>query len=307
VNRFLLTLFACLAALPSFAADSVARPKILSIAFVRLKSTNLGKSNAFYGQVLGLASGAGDCQGLPAPCYTVNAHQHVELSATASGTTGSFLDLVAFNVSDVSQMQKFLASHGIKTSDLSRASNGLQYIEAQDPEGNRLAFFELSAAANLSADSRRIGNQLIHAGFVVNDLDRMKKFYVELLGFRLYWYGGFKDVDPQVATNKDVDWYEIQVPDGNNWVEFMLNISPTADHRELGVQNHFSLGVNDANAAAAIFRSRGAGKFDGPEVGRDGKNSIDIYDPDLSRVEVMDWSPTKTPCCHPYTAAHPKP
>ena len=43
------------------------------------------------------------------------------------------------------------------------------------------------------------------------------------------------------------------------------------------------------------------------QVGRDGKNSLDIYDPDLSRVEVMDYTPTKDPCCHAYAAAHPKP
>jgi hypothetical protein len=87
----------------------------------------------------------------------------------------------------------------------------------------------------------------------------------------------------------------------------MLNIAATADHQELGVQNHFSLGVTNAKAVASKLREHGATKFDGPEVGRDGKNAIDIYDPDLSRVEIMDFAPTKTPCCHAYTADHPKP
>jgi len=87
----------------------------------------------------------------------------------------------------------------------------------------------------------------------------------------------------------------------------MLNISARADKQERGVQNHFSLGVKNANNAASHLRVNGATKFDGPEVGRDGKNSLDIYDPDLTRVEVMDYTSTKDPCCHAYSAAHPKP
>jgi hypothetical protein len=45
--------------------------------------------------------------------------------------------------------------------------------------------------------------------------------------------------------------------------------------------------------------------FDGPEVGRDGKDSLDAYDPDGTRVEVMEFTPVQKPCCHPYEAAHP--
>jgi len=46
----------------------------------------------------------------------------------------------------------------------------------------------------------------------------------------------------------------------------MLNISPRADKQERGVQNHFSLGVKNANNAASHLRVNGATKFDGPEL-----------------------------------------
>jgi hypothetical protein len=55
------------------------------------------------------------------------------------------------------------------------------------------------------------------------------------------------------------------------------------------------------------LRVRGAKEFDGPEVGRDGKDSIDIYDPDGTRVELMEFTPVEKPCCTEYTGAHPKP
>jgi len=99
----------------------------------------------------------------------------------------------------------------------------------------------------------------------------------------------------------------LQVPDGPDWIEYMLNIPANADHKELGVQNHFSFGVKDVHAAAAELRSRGYQTFDGPEVGRDGKDSLDAYDPDDTRVEIMELTPVQKPCCHPYTAEHPKP
>jgi hypothetical protein len=62
-----------------------------------------------------------------------------------------------------------------------------------------------------------------------------------------------------------------------------------------------------AKEAAAQLHKNGLAKFDGPEIGRDGKNSLDAYDPDATRVGVMEFTPTQKPCCHPYSAAHPTP
>src|SRR6266550_2270177 len=84
--------------------------------------------------------------------------------------------------------------------------------------------------------------------------------------------GGFKDADN--------DWWEIQVPDGTDWIEYMLNISPTADKQERGVQNHFSLAVEQVKSATARLREHGLKTTGEPEIGRDGKWSFDIYDPD---------------------------
>jgi catechol 2,3-dioxygenase-like lactoylglutathione lyase family enzyme len=293
----------------SLNADGPAgRPKIAGIYSVTLKATDFDKSRVFYEKVLGLDPGKAGCAGVTHPCYAINSAQHVELIQARPGDRGSFLSEIAFAVSDAKQMQKYLEENGVHTSPISRLPNQARFVETEDPEHNRIAFVESPGTAETPVHEgqekgrdgveKQVSHEMLHAGFVVKNLETMKKFYQGLLGFRLYWYGGFKD--------DGVDWYEIQVPDGNNWVEFMLNIAPTADHQELGVQNHFSLGVRDAGAAAAQLRAHGATAFDGPEVGRDGKNSLDIYDPDLSRVEVMEFVPSQTPCCHAYTAAHPR-
>jgi catechol 2,3-dioxygenase-like lactoylglutathione lyase family enzyme len=280
------------------AAEQVERPKIYSIAFVRFETVDLDKSRAFYAQTLGLQSGFDSCKGMRDPCFAVNPYQYVQLTQTGASERGSFLEEVGFNVSDVEQMHAYLLAHGLKPGAITRGGNNLRYFETEDPEHNLIAFVELSGADAQINGQHQVSDRLFHAGWVVHNLADDKKFYSDLLGFRLYWYGGFKDAD--------TDWYEIQVPDGDNWVEFMLNIPSTADHAELGVQNHFSLGVSDIKACLAKLRANGLQSKDAPEIGRDGKWSFDIYDPDGNRVEFMEFAPAHKPCCHPYTAAHPK-
>jgi hypothetical protein len=59
-------------------------------------------------------------------------------------------------------------------------------------------------------------------------------------------------------------------------------------------------------ATSALLLVSGLATDDKPEIGRDGKWQYDVYDPDLTRIELMELAPTKDPCCNPYTAPHPK-
>src|SRR5260370_12417421 len=246
---------ALLCVVSSGAGSPLVRQKIYGIWFVRFKAADFEKSTAFYAKVLGLGHSKGSCEGVSDPCFVINAYQHVELIKAQSGDSGSFLDVIGFTTTNVRQMRQYLTLHGVKASKISRARNHLQFFVAEDPEHNRIAFVEgpgivepqIKDIGETNLD--QVSYRMLHAGFVVKDLDLMKKFYLDLLGFRLYWYGGFKD--------DSVDWYEIQVPDGDNWIEFMLNIPATADHKELGVQNHFSLGVAKIQPAAATLRAHG--------------------------------------------------
>jgi catechol 2,3-dioxygenase-like lactoylglutathione lyase family enzyme len=283
----------------SQAADSPTRPKIYNISFVRLKSTNLEASSAFYAKALGLRPGIDDCKNVSNPCFSINPYQRIELMRTGSGSPDSFLDEIGFTTNDVIKMREYLTAHSVKSTEISRGPHGLRIFEVKDPEGNQIAFVESSGKDAEVPGQDQISNRLFHAGFVVKDMAAENRFYVDVLGFRLYWQGGFKD--------DGLDWYELQVPDGDNWIEYMLNIPATADHKALGAQNHFSFGVKEIEAAAAQLRKNGAAKIAGPGIGRDGKRGLNVYDPDDTRVEVTEFTPAREPCCHPYTAAHPKP
>ncbi|HUN62261.1 MAG TPA: VOC family protein [Candidatus Sulfotelmatobacter sp.] len=294
-------------------AQTPQRPKIYGIAYVRIKSSDFQKASETYSKILGLSPSGDSCTGVKSPCFAVNHHQHIELTHADPGAPGSWLDEVAFRTNDVGAMRDYLKSQGISVSDIQTAGNSSPFIEAQDPENNRIAFVQVEKAPNPPPPSpTQVSFRIFHAGFVVRNLPTMRHFYMDQLGFRLYWKGGFKDLPPGTPeTDSDIDWFEIQVPNGDDWVEFMLNIAPNADHQELGVQNHFCLGVPNMQKALDQLHKNGLApdsKFadDKSEIGRDGKWQFDIFDPDWTRIEFMEPAPAQNPCCNPYTAPQPK-
>jgi catechol 2,3-dioxygenase-like lactoylglutathione lyase family enzyme len=280
------------------------RPRITGIDHVTIYVSDVEKSRRFYSRVLGLTAGCPQYSQSEI-CFLLSpSDQRILLKLVPTeiriDARKSWLGEIAFATEDIEGTRQFLLTHGFQPGPVQKDSDGAQSVRVRDPEGNSIAFVHRSSSKlGYAPASKQISSHLIHAGFVVKDLAAENRFYVDLLAFRLYWQGGFKD--------DGTDWYELQLPDGPDWIEYMLNIPTNADHKELGVQNHFSFGVKDVHTAAAELRSRGYKTFDGPEVGRDGKDSLDAYDPDGTRVEIMEFTPVQKPCCHPYTADHPKP
>ena len=299
MNYFIVVLALFFVALPRAGEESIARPKISGIAHVRMFAADLDPARQFYHSILGLSGGAAGCLGVTRPCFTVNSRQQIELAQIPGGAPDNLLAEIAFATNDVAQMRRYLAAHGIACDPIAKEGNGIEHFELRDPEGHPISFVQQSEHFFAPAGDQ-ISTRLLHAGFIVKDSAVEDRFYRDLLGFRMYWHGGFKD--------NDVDWEELQVPDGSDWIEYMLNIPGNADRRDRGVQNHFSLGVANMKSAFARLRVHGLKVTDDhPEIGRDGKWSFDIYDPDATRVEFMEFKPTQQACCHPYEAPHPIP
>jgi catechol 2,3-dioxygenase-like lactoylglutathione lyase family enzyme len=172
-------------------------------------------------------------------------------------------------------------------------------FEITDPEQRRMIFISTHFGVAGGVPPAEISNRTIHTGFVVNDRASTDHFYKDILGFRPYWHGGMKD-------DKD-DWVAMQVPDGTDWIEYMLNISPNADHHTLGVMNHIALGVSDIHATEKQLIANGWKPTDEPKLGRDGKWQLNLYDPDDTRTEFMEFKPKEAPCCSAFTGPHPEP
>ena len=313
MRRFLFTLG--LSLLPSSAAFAPPpRPAINGIALVRFNVSDLGRSEEFYERILGLplvgkpAPESGSttttryfgCLASDADCFFINPHQRLEIRSGQSATR-TLIDAIGFFVSDAKALREHLVSRGLTPGELVHASPQAVYFTASDPEQHNLIFFQSSGSYQISLGtaSSPASNRMIHTGFVVHDRAAEDKFYKDILGFHVYWHGGMKEGED--------NWVDMQVPDGTDWIEYMLRVSPDASHKTLGVMNHIALGVPDIQAAKHQLIKNGWKGTEEPKIGRDGKWQLNLYDPDETRVELMEFKPTKEPCCSPYTGPHPGP
>jgi hypothetical protein len=94
------------------------------------------------------------------------------------------------------------------------------------------------------------------------------------------------------------DWVDMRVPDGTDWLEYMLNVRDPDPHT-LGVMHHFALGVPSVEAGYEIAVKNGYPSSEKPKIGRDGKWQFNLYDPNFTRVELMEPKPVEKPCCSP--------
>jgi hypothetical protein len=72
--------------------------------------------------------------------------------------------------------------------------------------------------------------------------------------------------------------------------------------------DHFSIGVVSVPDEAKFLETGGRlGEHHdaAPKIGLDGKYQFNMYDPDGTRVEVMNFHATEKPCCSPFTAEDP--
>lgn len=281
----------------SSASGDSSRPAISGIAYVRIKVSDLDKATAFYGGTLGLSTL--NCAAENAKCYFLGPGQEIDLIKADSAVTKDWIDAIGLYAADAGAMRKFLVSNGQKPGELITDSKGMVYFRTNDPESHAIEFIQTRGMIGSMKAPLLLNMKMIHSGFVVKDRAATDKFYKDLLGFKLYWHGGMKD--------NETSWVAMQVPDGTDWVEYMLNIPPDADKHLLGVMNHISLGVPDVQAAAKQLEAAGVRLAEQPKIGRDGKWQLNLYDPDFTRVELMEYTPVEKPCCSEFTGPHPKP
>jgi catechol 2,3-dioxygenase-like lactoylglutathione lyase family enzyme len=307
-----LTIICLFAATAGFAQDNAARrPPILAISHVRFHVTQPDAAIHFYQDVLGLMPGPNKdgCENTHLRCLWLSQGQFIQLDLVQQRSPSSLLEEVAFVTPDLEAMRDFLASKGVKGEtamsvegpqhDLDVKKSGrLVRFSVLDPEANRIVFEALQKTGPVTTD-RSVSTSIIHAGFVVHDRAAMDHFYKDILGFKVYWHGGMKD--------DETNWVDMQVPDGSDWTEYMLGVSPHASHKTLGVMNHIALGVPDIHAARQQLIKNGWAGTEQPQIGRDGKWQLNLYDPDDTRVELMEFTPVEKPCCSEYTGPHPKP
>jgi catechol 2,3-dioxygenase-like lactoylglutathione lyase family enzyme len=285
------------------ARQQAERPTITGLSHLAIYTTDLAATDDFYGRVLG-ARKVADPEDPQSVRYLFSETQFVEVLPLPTGQGINRLAHVAYTTTDADALRRYLLHHGAKgVTALSVGPTGERWFGTHDPEGTVVHFVQPPASAGTT--STAVSGRIIHVGQVVRDRAAQDAFYRKLLGFRPYWYGAMKDG----AT----DWVSQQVPDGTDWLEYMMvGAGSTVDEKNvngrlLGVLNHLSLGVVSVKAAVDRLAAQGrlSARHDGPQMGRDGKWQANLYDPDGTRVELMEFQPVAEPCCSPFTAKSP--
>lgn len=208
------------------------------------------------------------------------------------------IKMVALETPDVKAMRAYLRTRGFKQQQVIRG--GFRIL---GPERLWVAFVSPLRLHAADTHGTSVSSRIIHVGFVVRDLDAAKRFFGDLLGFKLYWTGG-----PQWdGTEAHRAYMSMQAPDGREWVEFMLNRPADMDAKGYGSANHVAMGVPDIHEAVKRLRANGWTGTAEPKQGQDGKWQLNLFDPDGTRVELMEFAPTRPPCCTQYQLPHPSP
>jgi len=295
-------------ALPASAiAQTPARPPLASVSHIAVYASDTAKSERFYVHDLGAVK-LPDPEDPAGTRYHFAPTQFVEVLPLPAGYRSiNRLAHIAFNTPDAEGMRKYLAAKGVKVpARLTTAPDGSRWFAVVDPEGTPVQFMQPPAAPP-AVPVNPLSSHVMHAGFVIHNRGNEDRFYKQILGFKPYWEGGMRDDHPT--------WISLQLPDGRDWIEYMVIGTPDTtgipadmSAANLGVLNHFALGVPDIRVAYTLLWNgeRLEGQQQAPKIGRDAKWQLNLLDPDGTRAEIMELHAIGKPCCSPFVASDPE-
>ncbi len=274
----------------SLAAD---RPPLVGIAHIAFQVSDLAKAQAFYRDLLGYEDGFRLYKedGTTRLVYfKVNDRQYIEIFPGLPPDQDDRLSHIALETTDLEALRKYLDEKGVKVPDkVNKGRDGNINMTVTDPDGHRVEFVQyLPGSLHMKAkgsylNPRRISERMLHVGITVADVAAADRFYKDILAFSEIWKGG--------TTDDTTNWINMKLPDSTDYIEYML-VTGKVDRQRLGVLHHLALQVPDMQKALETLRERPWGwdsKYvRAPQVGRNNRWQLNMYDPDGSRTELME-------------------
>lgn len=288
-----LVLASCSLRLEAQESSALKRPRIMGVSHAAFYVTDMAKARAFYEGFLGFASPFS----IPRPksgelvWIKINDRQSVELfPGSEVASDAPRLYHVALEVDDAEAMRVYLRSRGVTVPDstpVGRIGNRNYFV--RDPSGNIVEIVQYLPNGFTARErgrympETRISTHMMHVGVVIAQLDSAMTFYRDILGFTEFWRGS--------ADDKTLSWVNMRVPDGQDYIEFMLyDKYPSLDR--MRSMEHICLEVASVAQAQATLAARmlpiGSPAPTAARLGRNGKRQANYFDPDGTRVELME-------------------
>jgi lactoylglutathione lyase len=290
-GRIGLSVAAAVSVLAGVPTSATERPPIVGVAHIAFHVSDLAKARAFYSGLLGYeeAYHLGDAARPERVCFKINDRQLVCVLPGLPPGQIDRLSHVAFETTDVAALRAYLEEKGVKADEVATDAGGDRFLRVLDPDGHAVGFIQyqpgsrMSAAKGTRLGAPRISSRLLHVGLTVADAAAADRLYKDVLGFSEIWRGG--------RTDTQTDWINMKVPDGTDYLEYMLVTGPV-DRDRLGSAHHMALLVPDIQAALETVRARPGGQdpkaVRTPQVGRNRRWQLNLFDPDGSRTELME-------------------
>ena len=275
------------------ATNAAIRPPLLGIAHIAFQVSDLPKARAFYGELLGFEEPFQifkEDGSIRLTYFKVNDRQYIEIFPGLPPEQDDRLLHIALETADIEALRIYLHEKGTPVPDKpTQGRDGNLNFTAIDPDGHRVEFVQYlpgslhSKARNRYVSAHRISERILHVGLTVANVEAADKFYKEILGFSEIWRGG--------RTDAVTDWINMRVPDGTDYLEYML-VTGKVDRQRLGTLHHVALLVPDIQKALETARARASGlpaaTVRSPNVGRNNRWQLNLFDPDGSRAELME-------------------
>ena len=273
-------------------AQAPERPHILGIAHVAFHVSDIEKSRAYYKDFLGFAEPFkldNPDGSLSLTFIKINDRQYLELFPGLEAGADR-LHHIALETDNAERMRVYLAGRGVRVPDhVPKGRIGNLNFNITDPDGHTIEIVEYAPDGWSMRDKgkflpdTRISDHLWHAGILVGNLPAAMHFYGDILGFHEIWRGS--------SDGKTLSWVNMQVPDGGDYIEFMLYRDfPPGDKR--GSEHHICLRVPDIAASQAKLEARPsrASYSHTMEIrtGINRKHQLNLFDPDGTRSELME-------------------
>ncbi|PYX92438.1 MAG: bleomycin resistance protein [Acidobacteria bacterium] len=292
------------------AADEVKRPHILGISHMAVYVSDLQKARAFYKDFLGyeepytLKRDDGTDR---IAFIKINEDQYLELFAEDPKQDGH-LNHISFFTDSAGDMRAYLAAKGVKVPEkVGKGKIGNSNFNITDPDGHTVEIVQYQPDSWTRREKgkhmpdTRISMHIPHVGVLVRQLDASQKFYGDILGFQEFWRGS--------SSGKVLSWVNMRVPDGGDYLELMLYSTPP-DAKQMGVKNHVCLVTPDIEKAVAALEARPARKSYAQPIeirtGVNGKRQANLFDPDGTRIELMEPNTANGKTVPPSMAPPPK-
>ena len=187
-------------------------------------------------------------------------------------------------------LRRYLASRGIKVPErVPKGRIGNSNFNVTDPDGHTVEIVQYEPDGWSAREKgkhmgpQRVSTRMLHLGILVSDLAEAKRFYGDVLGFQEFWRGS--------SDGTQLSWVNMRVPDGTDYIEFMLYKDlPQPDRR--GTAHHICLEVPDMDKAVAMLEAKPSRQnYDRKmetRVGRNRRRQCNLFDPDGTRVELME-------------------